>query len=277
MVDGPNRAMIGRYYPSDMFLVEAEATKQYALATNEDNAAYLDEETPGGIIAPPVFGVVPAFRFLTAIVMDPELNAPPERSLHGEQDMRFLSPIRPGDVLVTEGAVVGIEERSTGHTIEIEALTKTTEGVERVRQTLTTFVRDPSRKGSGAKPAVDRGTPLAQAVMKVTPDQPHRYAEASGDHNRPHVDEAFAQSIGYRGVFLQGLCTMAFGSKAIIDELAGGQPSRLKRLRVRFSKVVYPGDVLTTSIWASAEGGYDYETRNQDGTLVIADGHAEVS
>lgn len=273
-----NRTLIGKTYPAKTYPVTGEATAKYALATNDQNPAYLDEARAGGIIAPPLFAVAPAFEFLVGALTDPELQLPLDRVLHGEQDMYFTSPIRPGDVLITEGRVAGMEERSTGETLDIEVLSKTESGEERLKQILTVFVRDPNRKGAvaGAAPA-DRGAPAAESVMKVTEDQSFRYADASGDHNPPHVDDDFAKAIGYKGVFLQGLCTMAFTSQAAIQELAGGDPARLKRLKVRFSKVVYPGDVLTTSFWSIGDGAYEFETRNQDGVLVIKEGIAEIA
>jgi acyl dehydratase len=111
--------------------------------------------------------------------------------------------------------------------------------------------------------------------MKVTEDQPRRYAEASGDHNLPHVDEGFAKMIGFRTVILQGLCTMAFAGKAIVDGICGGDPEKLSRLKARFSNVVYPGDALTTRIWQEGDGSFTFETINQDGATVLKDGAAE--
>ena len=101
-------------------------------------------------------------------------------------------------------------------------------------------------------------------------------ADASGDRNPPHVDENFARAIGYKGVFLQGLCTMAFASQAAIRSLASNDPRRLRRLKVRFSKIVFPGDELTTLFWSAGDGTYSFETQNQNGDLVIRDGLAEI-
>ncbi len=271
------RELVGKTYPAQTYTVTAEATKRYALATNDPNPWYLDESRPGGIVAPPLFAVVPAYSFLTTVLTDPGLQLPLDRVLHGEQDMYFFSPIRPGDVLVSSGRVAAVEERSTGETLTVEVVSLTEAGEERVRQLLTAFIRDPSRRGGGREQVADRGAPVAQAVMQVTEDQPYRYAEASGDYNPPHVNEEFAKMIGFRTVILQGLCTMAFAAKAVVDELCRGDPTRLRRLKVRFSKVVYPGDVLTTRIWEEAAGRYALETTNQDGGLVIRDGVVEIA
>ena len=271
-----NREYVGKSYPPKTFTVEAERTIAYALATNDENPWYVDRSREGGIIAPPLFAVAPAGELLIESLTDMQLGVPLDRTLHGEQDMYFISPIRPGDKLVTEAKILDMTDTSTGETMTTEVVTKTEGGELRCRSLAIAYVRHPEKKkNSQPEPEVDRGASLVEQSMKVTDDQPLRYAEASGDHNPPHVNEDFAKAIGFRTVILQGLCTMAFTSMAVIDALCAGNPTRLKRLKVRFSKVVYPGDVLTTSIWTQG-GNYTFQTANQDGVLVIKDGVAEI-
>lgn len=267
-------SVVGKEYPPETYRVNAEATRAYALATNDDNPRYV---SGSDLIAPPLFAVVPAFNLLAGTLMDPAVGLPLDRTLHGEQDMHFASPIRPEDTLVTKAKISGVEETSTGETLITEILTSTADGVERVRSRMVAFVRDPEKKRSSEMPtAAMRGETVAEAVMAVSSDQSYRYAEASGDHNPPHVNEDFAKMIGFRTVILQGLCTMAFACKAVVDEICAGDPERLKRLKVRFSKVVYPGDVLTTRIWAVDGNIYSFETTNTEGQAVIKEGLAEV-
>ena len=112
-------------------------------------------------------------------------------------------------------------------------------------------------------------------------DQTYRYAEASGDNMPIHLDAEIAKSVGLPGIIIHGLCTMAFTSWAAIQEVCGGDPSRLKRLAVRFSRPVLPGQAITTTFWAAGEADgnqvFGFETRNGDGEVVIKDGLAEVS
>jgi acyl dehydratase len=74
---------------------------------------------------------------------------------------------------------------------------------------------------------------------------------------------------------------MAFASRAVVDELCGGDPLRLKRLAVRFSRPVFPGDSLTTSIWPAgalpAQRSYSFATANAQGLTVMRDGRAEIA
>jgi acyl dehydratase len=116
--------------------------------------------------------------------------------------------------------------------------------------------------------------------MAVKENQSYLYAEASGDRNPIHVDDAVGKAAGFGGVILQGLCTMAFTSQAVIRHAAGGDPTRLKQLKVRFSKPVKPNDLLTTQGYLIDEKQdvkmVGFRTINQNGDEVIVNGYAEV-
>lgn len=268
-------ALVGTTYEAHTFKVDADRVRAYAFATNDEREEYIDETRPGGIIAPPLFSVIPELRLLSLIAA--ELALPMQRVLHGQQDMTFSSPIRPGDVLLTDASIVNVSETSTGETLSVELVTRADGGSERSRSLTTLYIRDPEKKGQRRHPeALERDEPLAKSTMTVRGDQPAVYADASGDHNLPHTSLEFARKAGFRTVILQGLCTMAFTSKALIDGVCAGIPTELARLKVRFSDVVYPADSLTTSIWGQ-DGHYAFETTNQHGVAVIKAGEAEIA
>lgn len=279
---GLNRACIGKKYDGGVYNVEASATKKYALSYNDDNPAFLDDSRPGGIIAPPLFGVVFCAPAMAQPMFDPELEANIAMLVHGEQDMYFLKPVVPGDAIRTTAEVAGIEDKGTGELLTIATTSVNQKGEEVLRARYGLFIRG---GGSGKKtekpPEPPRGEIVLTQKMHVKPDQSYIYAEASGDHNPIHIDEEFAKSVGLPGIILQGLCTMAFVSKAVIDEYLNRDPLKLKRLRVRFSKPVLPNDDLTTVGWVIEKRTgitvLGLETTNQAGVAVIKDGLAEVA
>jgi acyl dehydratase len=151
----------------------------------------------------------------------------------------------------------------------------------------TVFIRGTSDGDSGGPDKPDhafdeslRDKKVGEFTVHVDDDQTYRYRDASGDQMPIHVDDAFAKSVGLPGIIVHGLCTMAMTSQAVIKSVAGGDPARLKRLAVRFSKPVFPGnDVVTTIYDAGVRDGrhvYAFEATS-NGDTVIKDGIAEVA
>ena len=277
-----NRSCIGKTYPELTYTVEAEATKRYALAYNEDNPLFIDDERKGGIVAPPLFGVVYSGASIAQAMFDTEVNLDLIRLVHGEQDMAFVNVVRPGDVIKSQSKITDIQEKGSGELLKIFVRSKNQRDEVVLEEKIGFFVRGKSsgRKPAAAVAAPERPQDLFAVEMKVAEDQTYRYADASGDHNPIHVDDKFAKAAGLPGIILHGLCNMAFTSKAIMDKVCEGDARRLRRLKVRFSKPVLPGQTLTTHGWILEETATELtlgtETRNEKGTLVIRDGLAEV-
>jgi acyl dehydratase len=69
-----------------------------------------------------------------------------------------------------------------------------------------------------------------------------KYAGASGDFNPMHHDDTIAQQVGNPSVFGHGMLTMGLAARVVKDWFG---PEAIRNLQVRFSKQVWPGDVLT--------------------------------
>ncbi len=68
------------------------------------------------------------------------------------------------------------------------------------------------------------------------------YADASGDQNPLHQDDAFAQSVGFPGIIAHGMFSMAHVVKALKDW--AGDPAALRTIKVQFRAVVYMDETL---------------------------------
>src|SRR4029077_13990184 len=90
--------------------------------------------------------------------------------------------------------------------------------------------------------------------LPTTRDQTFRYAGASGDRAAMHVDDEVARSFGFPRKFNQGLCTLAVTSRGLIDLAAGGDPRRVRRIAVRFSAPVFPGNAIELSVYDAGAG-----------------------
>jgi acyl dehydratase len=270
---------IGRSTEEREFKVEAARTVAYAAATNDTNEAHTS-----GDLAPPVFAIVPVWDVMTAaagLVTPPEAF---EQVVHAEQDMRFLRPIVPGDVLRSRATPVYVAVRGVGTTVAVRTETTDESGARVNEQFVTLFFRGPfGGAGGGEAPpghkltAATKATPpLAEVTYRFDADQTFRYAGASGDPVRIHLDDEAARAMGLPGIIVHGLCTMAFCGRAVIDSVAAGDPRRLARLAVKFSRPVFPGEEITIRIFSAGDDAYGFEALNAEGQAVVKDGLAEV-
>lgn len=276
---GLNKDLVGKDYGETTYEVTAEAIEKYARATNDANPAYSKGEDA---VATPVFPVVPVFQSFMSAAMDPELQADVMRLVHGQEEHVLHAPIRPGDVLTIKSTLESVESKDSGETFTVRGDVANQDGTQVAEVRGTMFIRG----GGGAKsPAPAEEEPAREIVYeettKVDDDQTHRYAEASGDYNPIHTDENMAKMAGLPRTINHGMCTMAIATKAAVDGLAGGDPTRVKRVSVRFSKPVFPGEEITTKLWKESEGDgsvtYGFETYNPSGAAVIRNGIVEIA
>lgn len=279
---GLNHDCLGKKYTSPPVLVKAAHTKAYARATNDPNPAFLDDTRSGGVVAPPLFPVRLILGSLGSVAGDPDLNADLSMLLHGEQDMRFFKAIRPMDVISIRSEITRIEAKRSGEVFDATARCICDDEVV-CEAVMTVFIRsrDPQAKKSGEKAAESLPSFTWEEQMTVRPNQSFDYADASLDFNPIHLDDEVGKAVGLGGIILHGLCTMAFTSQAVVKHVAGGDPGRLKRLKVRFSKPVKPRDVLTTQGYLIDETAelktVGFRVVNQHGVPVIVNGVAEVA
>src|SRR5271156_1866812 len=146
-----NKACVGKCYPPVKTEVSREAIEKYARAYNDDNPAFFDAARHGGGVAPPLFGAVVTWPSLVQAVGDSELQVDLLRLLHGEQEMEFFNPIRPGDKIISSAKIASIETKATGETltVELEAFDENRE--PKVRVIFGAFVRGGGSRRTGDK------------------------------------------------------------------------------------------------------------------------------
>jgi acyl dehydratase len=274
---------LGTTYGPATTVLDADRARAYAAATNDPNPAY-----EAAKVAPPVFGVVPVWPTMFEAVGD---IVPPEAAMfivHGEQDMHFHQPLVPGRSLTTRSEAYSVRVGGSGTRLTVKVDSVDTDSGEPVlTQYVTLFIRGMSDGESGGPdkpghdfPEASRNRPVGEHSVHVDDDQTFRYRDASGDTMPIHVDEEFAKSVGLPGIIAHGLCTMAMCSQSVITTVAEGDPSRLRRLAVRFAANVFPGHDVVTSVYEAGEGDgttvYAFEATSQ-GAVVIKNGLAEVA
>lgn len=120
---------------------------------------------------------------------------------------------------------------------------------------------------------------VAPVVKTISQEQIARYADASGDHNPIHVDEAFARTTPFEGTIAHGMLVLASISEMMAAAFGEAWLTR-GRLRVRFRAPARPDDTITASAQSQSSPNagtlrYAVECRNQDNELLIG-GTAEV-
>jgi acyl dehydratase len=127
---------------------------------------------------------------------------------------------------------------------------------------------------SGVRPG-DALPEVAETIERV---DLIRYAGASGDFNPIHWNDEVAKSVGLPGVIAHGMYSMGIAARMVAG-WAGG-PAAVKRLRVRFSAMIRPGQTLTArGEVAEVDGGrvtVRFWAEDEQGNRVLSKGVAEL-
>ena len=86
---------------------------------------------------------------------------------------------------------------------------------------------------------------LPSVVKHITQEDINLYAEASGDYNPIHVDEAFAAQTPLGGTIAHGMLILAYLSE-MMTEVFGDRWLGGGKLSVRFKAAARPKDSITT-------------------------------
>jgi acyl dehydratase/putative sterol carrier protein len=272
------RSPVGLRYREPAEFARAADIEAYAKATRDSNPRYAEGADQ---IAPPLFAVRAVHKMAQGAVMDRSLDLDLGRLVHGEQEMTFNQVLRPWDLMTPRGQLLKVEEKASGKVIDL-GQTIFVDGAPAVEIVSRYFIRG-SKSGGSSEPVgePERGTPIFTSTATLEPGQTVDYAAASRDDNPIHTDESIAMAVGFPSVIGHGLLTMAFVQRGVIDNLLAGESANLKRLKVRFSKPVLPGDEITTRGWLKSEANgrriIEIESVNQRGEKVITNGEAELA
>ncbi|KAA0120613.1 MaoC/PaaZ C-terminal domain-containing protein [Mycolicibacterium sp. P9-22] len=174
--------------------------------------------------------------------------------VHAEQTLLLHQLPPTSGTMVVNARITGIYDKRSGALVRME-----TTGVDQftgkalVTTRLGYFIRGCG--GFGGPPTPDEAWPSPEDaepdVVIHTPTRPDQALlyRLSGDRNPLHSDPNFAKAAGFDGPILHGLCTYGVVARELIRVLCDGDPSRLSTYSSRFSRPVYPGQTLVTSVW----------------------------
>ena len=198
----------------------------------------------------------------------------PHRTVHAGHRLVIHAPIDPVGSVRTAGRIVETVAKGSGRLVTVEWVSHAAEsGVLVSTNTISYFVREPIADGASqqSRYALGRDVPAEPAHDEVSqltlPTQALLY-RCSGDPNVIHTDPEVAQAVGFKAPILHGLCTLGFAARAVLSAFCDGDIRLFRSVECRFVSPAYPGDTLTTSLW-SVDGGVAFQTRNQEGTVLL--------
>jgi len=223
----------------------------------------------------PSFSIAAIFDFLSHYAANSNINL--AGILHGEQDIIFHNPIPTEGTLSTEGKITHMYDKGEKGALVIgESDTFSSNGKKLFTSIITLFSRlDGGFDGEAApKETFEYPNKKPDFEIDATPslDQPLIY-RLSGDVFALHVDSEFAKMAGFEKPIMHGLCTYGYSCRALIQSLTPGEPEKVRRLKCRFSKPLYPGDPIKIQIWKTGDNVAVWKTINaKTGDEVITNG-----
>jgi acyl dehydratase len=274
--------------------------RAFAAGVEDLSTPLFDLDSPGGIVAHPVYPV--CLEWPLVLAGPPDLGLDDDAvhaGLHVSHEIVWTRPIRPGDALRTTMRVETLEQRSAGVLAVFAFATTAAENGEPVvesRQGVlyrgSTLGAEPI--GSAEQPA-SRSMPAAPAdtaasrpsapmpsapagevaAFEVGPADAVVYSECSGIWNPIHTDPRAARTAGLPHPVLHGTATLARTVSALIHSRLDGDPTRLTRLSCRFTAPIAAGDTATVAATELHDDALAFTTTKEGGVAVLADGVVE--
>ncbi len=267
----------------------------YASALGATEDVYLNDLRPDGIVGPASFIVVPEWQIMNGRPYRELLGADDSRMwrcIHVQQDTRVLSPLRPGQMVQTQGTVCAMRQTRIGVYIAVRLDTTCQDTGVLVAQSwfcgifLDDQIDGPD-KSIAEPPALpsdknlDGWTSVDEPIMTVTRALPHLYTEAADIWNPIHTERSAARDAGLADTLLHGTCTWGAAGLAITRLCGEGDPARLRRLGARMTGKALVGARLYLRYKAMPgnESGVDgicFSVVDGGGAVILSNGIAEV-
>jgi acyl dehydratase len=234
-----------------------------------------------GLLALPTMAAVLGHPGL--FLADPATGVDWKQMLHGEQSLTLLRPLPASGRVVSHSRVDAVIDKGEGRGALVYTTRETRDrasGDGLAVQSATAFCRADGGFGGPSGPIrpvhtlPDRQSDFA--VELPTLKQAALIYRLSGDRNPLHADPAVAETAGFPAPILHGLCTFGVAGHALLRAICDYDPTRLRRIDVRFSRPVFPGETIKTDIWLEEPGRAGFRcTVPERGVTVIDNGYCE--
>jgi len=270
--------------------VTSRQTMNYAAAVGDSNPRYFHDETPEGIIAPPMLAVALTWQICGRISEYLQADDFPLELLltqvHYTEHLELHRPILPGERLFIRGKVAAMIPRKAGTLVVLKFDARDAADHPVFTEYIGGMMRGVNCPdgGAGAEdiPTVAssplKGAVIWEAPLNVDPLAPFIYDGCTDIHFPIHTSRKFAHDVGLPGIIHQGTATLAYAARELVNREAGSNPALLKTLACRFTGMVMPGSdirIRMTGRHITESGAMVYfDVLNEEGKKAISDGYA---
>ncbi len=263
--------------------LDPAAIDQYAAATNDTNAPVAT-----GTAVPATFPVILIFdaQWAANAAVPTSVYASGRNGVHGEHEVLLHRPLVPGETLETFSEPFAVRNTRAGARVVLHMEQFGADGALAVEHWWTIFFPGCDELADVGPEPPDHTFPEASrdhlvgsVTQHVDVDAATRYAEVSNDWSAHHFELDAAHKAGVDYLFAHGLCTMAMCTQAAVAMVADGDPSRVRRVAVRFASPTRLDADLTVDVYdasgALGPGVYTFEATCA-GAPVIRHGRLEL-
>ncbi|KAE9547376.1 hypothetical protein FO519_009410, partial [Halicephalobus sp. NKZ332] len=214
----------------------------------------------------------------------PGLELDLSRILHGEQYIEVFEPLPTDGKVVSTVSVADVVDKGSGALILSDINMTDERGKKLAYLQMGTFQvggggfggPKNSSKAINGVPAPSRN-PDKVTEDKVSPEQAALYRLGSRDLNPLHVDPMFAQLGGFKKPILHGMCTLGFSVRHVINEFVGGDATKFRAVKARFTSPVQLGSTLVFEMWKEGKRVH-FQTKDKDtGKYVIQQAYVDLT
>lgn len=210
----------------------------------------------------PTFAVVAATLRATEAprVASPGIDIELSKVVHGGQGITVHRPLPTEGTGRASTKVTEIWDKGSAAVIVSETEVVDAQGNPLWTSRSSVFARGEGGFGGERGPSSASTTPDRepdQVLHTTTLPQQALLYRLLGDRNPLHSDPEFAVAAGFPAPILHGLATYGIVCKAAVDGMLDGDVTKVRGFETRFAGVVFPGEMLSTSVW------------REDGRLVL--------
>ena len=264
--------LIGHEFePTEFTYTETDAVL-YALGIgagqDPENGAelrFVYENAPAGFRVFPTFATTFGHSAMWQILALPGMQVNPMMLLHGEHTLVLSGPLPDSATLTNQARITAVFDKGSGALVHLDVASRDAANEQLAFNRYSVFVRGLGGFGGERGPS---GPPAD--IPERQPDIVHRETipanqallyRLSGDRNPLHADPRMAKIAGFDRPILHGLSTFGSAARAILYRLGLDDVGRVRGIRGRFSRHVFPGETLITEMWEEAGDQIHFQCR----------------